>query len=252
MRTILIIGIGAGNPDHLTLQAARAIGRVDTFFIPDKGETKSDLSLLRRQILSAHASGNHRSVDFAIPERARPGDSYRQTVSDWHAAIEEQYRRLFFDELQDGQTGGFLVWGDPALYDSVIRIVERMARRMEGLEYEVIPGISSLQALAAAHRIALNTIGNPVHITTGRRLAREGMPAGCDSIAVMLDGEQAFLTVNEPDVTIWWGAYVGTPDEILIAGPLAQVGGLIVRERQAARDRHGWIMDIYLLRRPAG
>lgn len=249
MRNILIIGIGAGNPDHLTLQAARAIARVDVFFIPDKGEAKSGLSDVRRRILADHAGHDHRIVEFDIPERGRPTDSYRRTVAEWHAAIEERYRRLFFDELEDGRTGGFLVWGDPALYDSVIRIVERMAQGGDALSYEVVPGISSLQALAAAHRIALNTIGNPVHITTGRRLARDGLPEGCDSVAVMLDGEQAFMTVAEP-ATIWWGAYVGTPDEILIAGRLAEVRGRIVSERQAARERHGWIMDIYLIRRP--
>jgi len=248
MRRISIIGIGAGNPDHLTLQAANAIAEVDVFFIPDKGEDKSDLSDLRRRILASHAGRNHRVVDFDIPRRATPTDSYRQTVADWHAAIEQRYRRLFFEELEVGRTGGFLVWGDPTLYDSVIRIVQGMAQKTDGLTYQVIPGISSLQALTAAHRIALNTIGNPVHITTGRRLAREGMPAGCDSVAVMLDGEQAFMTVEEP-ATIWWGAYVGTPQEILVCGPLHEVRDLIVRERQAARAQHGWIMDIYLIRR---
>lgn len=249
MRSILIIGIGAGHPEHVTLQAVRAMAQVDVFFVPDKGSAKDDLSALRRAVMAEHACPDHRQVTFDIPERAKPTASYTAVVADWHAAIEARYRRLFADELSDGQTGAFLVWGDPALYDSVLRIVERVTASDAGIEYRVIPGISSLQALAAAHRIALNTIGGPVHVTTGRRLKSEGWPPGCDTIAVMLDGEQAFTSVRESDVTIWWGAYVGTPDEILLSGPLQDMAETIVEARQAARARHGWIMDIYLLRR---
>jgi len=51
---------------------------------------------------------------------------------------------------------------------------------------------------------------------------------------------------------IWWGAYVGTPDEILVSGDLAEVGDRIQELRAAARARKGWIMDTYLLRRTAG
>ena len=43
-------------------------------------------------------------------------------------------------------------------------------------------------------------------------------------------------------------AYLGTPDEMLIAGTVGEVGERIARERAEARTRHGWIMDTYLLR----
>ena len=114
--------------------------------------------------------------------------------------------------------------------------------------YEIIPGISSVQALAAAHRISLHAIGAPVHITTGRNVAA-GFPEGFDSIVVMLDAHCAFNSVKDADVDIYWGAYIGTKDEILIAGPLAEVAEEIARVRGEARARKGWIMDSYLLRR---
>ncbi len=63
------------------------------------------------------------------------------------------------------------------------------------LKYEVIPGISSVQALAAKHRIALNRIGESIHITTGRKLA-EGFPNNADSVVVLLDGEQSFKMIE--------------------------------------------------------
>jgi precorrin-6A synthase len=116
------------------------------------------------------------------------------------------------------------------------------------LDYEVIPGISSVQVLAARHRIALNQIGEPVLLTTGRRLA-EGFPDDAGSVVVMLDGTQTYGRLTDSDLEIFWGAYLGTPDEILISGKLAAVKDEIDAVRKAARERHGWIMDIYLLRR---
>ena len=112
----------------------------------------------------------------------------------------------------------------------------------------MIPGISSVQALAARHRIALNRVGRPIHITTGRRLA-EGLHDDADDVVVMLDAGCTFRRFADQRVDIYWGAYVGTPDEILIAGDLADVADEIERVRGEARERKGWIMDTYLLRR---
>ena len=64
----------------------------------------------------------------------------------------------------------------------------------------------------------------------------------------MLDGEQSFRRVD-PELDIYWGAYLGTADEILISGRLADVRDEIEARREQARQRHGWIMDCYLLRR---
>ncbi|MEV0717996.1 precorrin-6A synthase (deacetylating), partial [Asanoa sp. NPDC050611] len=140
-----------------------------------------------------------------------------------------------------------LVWGDPALFDSTIGILDDI----DGVAftYTVIPGISSVSALAARHRIGLNRVGRAVQITTGRRLAAEGMPTDVDDLVVMLDSRNAYREV-EGDVDIYWGAYLGTPDEILRAGRLADVKDEIDGVRAAARARKGWIMDTYLLRRP--
>ena len=72
-------------------------------------------------------------------------------------------------------------------------------------------------------------------------LARRG------AAVVMLDGECSFLG-TPADTRIWWGAYLGTPDELLVHGTVGEVGDRIAEIRAAARERHGWIMDIYLLR----
>ena len=142
--------------------------------------------------------------------------------------------------MPDGGTVGFLAWGDPALYDSTIRIVESVADLGVDLELTVVPGISSVQLLAARHRIVLNRVGQPVHLTTGRRLVEEYSPALGD-VVVMLDGDLACagLVDQHPDLTIYWGAQLGLPDEALVAGRLAEVIAEIADVRGAPSGSSG-------------
>jgi precorrin-6A synthase len=248
MRRLSIIGIGAGHPDHITVQAIKALGGVDVVFLIDKGDDKAALAQLRKDICARYIGKPHRIVEAADPERDRTPADYEKAVTDWHGQRAAIYERMIRDELGEGQHGAILVWGDPSLYDSTLRVVEQVAAlKTVAFDLDVIPGITSVQALAAAHRIALNRIGGPVHITTGRQLAK-GMPG--DDVVVMLDGDCAFKTIKEDgNVEIYWGAYVGTSDEILVSGPLRERGPEIEKIRAEARERHGWIMDAYLLRK---
>jgi precorrin-6A synthase len=250
MRKIFVIGIGAGNPDYITIQAINALNQVDVFFIVDKGEEKADLVHLRKEICERHIKGkSYRTVEIADPPRDRTASSYEPAVRSWHEQRAAIYERLIRDELGENQCGAFLVWGDPSLYDSTLRIIESIIHRGSvALAYEVIPGISAIQALAARHKIALNRIARSVHITTGRKLA-QGLPGNIDDVVVMLDADCSFKTLDDPDIDIYWGAYLGTDDEILLAGKLSEVGDQIERIRAEAKARKGWIMDTYLLRK---
>jgi precorrin-6A synthase len=248
VRKIYVIGIGAGDPDHLTLQAAKAIGRTDVFFLLDKGEAKDSMIELRRRLLKAYARPSRRVAEGRDPDRDRAPADYAGTVADWRQRRSAVTEALVRDNLGDGEVGAFLVWGDPSLYDSTIAILDEILARGEStFEYEVIPGISSVSALAAKHRIVLNRVGRPIQITTGRRLRDDGWPDGVDDVVVMLDAHQAFAA--HPDAEIYWGAYLGTADELVTSGQVADVAGEIAETRSAARERHGWIMDTYLLRR---
>lgn len=240
MKTLLVVGIGTGNPEHLTVQAINALNRADVLFIPDKGSGKADLAGLRRDIVARYVSNPaSRTIEYAVPRRDAANPDYGAGVEDWHAALAVRFEALLSEVPENGACA-FLVWGDPGLYDSTLRIIERLRDRFA---VEVIPGISAIQALTAAHGIALNRIGEPVHITTGRRLG----PVTDDTI-VMLDGQTAFLDAD-PALDIFWGAYLGTADQITIAGRLGDVRDEIAETRKAARARHGWIMDTYLLRK---
>lgn len=245
MRTLFVIGVGAGDPSWLTLQAVEAIAACDVFLVPDKGEEKTDLKALRLDMIGRHGRAGHRIVSLDVPARDRAPADYRATVGDWHARIADSHDAAL-QATGDSETVGMLVWGDPSLYDSTLRIVETLRARGHTFDLSVIPGVTALHALCARHRIPLNTIGEGVLVTTGRKL-RANLPDNASVVAVMLDGEQAFARI-EDDVDIFWGAYLGTPDEILVAGRLSDVKDNILAIRADARARKGWIMDIYLLR----
>jgi precorrin-6A synthase len=251
MKKLLVIGIGAGNPDYITMQAVKALNLVDVFFLMDKGQSKDKLIDLRREICERYISDrDYRFVEAHSPERERGDVDYKASVEDLNLAKQQTFERLISEEMTDDQCAGFLVWGDPALYDSTIRILQAiLASGRCVFDFEVIPGITSVQALAAQHKVPLNRIGRSIEITTGRRLAA-GQVSDADSLVVMLDAEDSYHRVADQETEIYWGAYLGTPDEILISGKLREVADEIERVRKAARLANGWIMDTYLLRKP--
>jgi precorrin-6A synthase len=242
-RRIHVIGIGAGDPDYVTVQAIAALNDTQVFFAPDKGEAKSDLVALRREICARFIREPvYRFVELPDPPRSADGD-YRRAVSDWHAARARIWASAIATELGPDGVGAFLAWGDPSLYDSTLRILDAVAAEVD-VTYDVIPGITAVQALTARHRIPLNEVGEPVQITTGRQLRAHGLSG---SAVVMLDADCSFR-VCPPGTRIWWGAYLGTDKELLISGAVGEVGERIVSLRADARARYGWIMDTYLLR----
>ncbi|MEX0278440.1 MAG: precorrin-6A synthase (deacetylating) [Ruegeria sp.] len=242
MFELTLIGIGTGNPDHVTLQGAQAIRDTDLILIPRKGENKADLAGLREDIISQVVEEAPEIAYFDIPKR-RADDGYLRGVDEWHDAIAERWQTAIAKHAGVRKIA-LLIWGDPSLYDSALRIAARLNPRPVT---RVIPGITALQALTAAHAIPINDIGAPFVVTTGRRIRDEGWTAAAKKVAVMLDGECSFQNLEMADYFIWWGAYVGMKEEVLIRGPLAEVSDEILTTRSKARADHGWIMDIYLL-----
>lgn len=241
MKTILVVGIGTGSPAHLTVEGVEALNRADVLFVPEKGQDKSDLADVRREIIERFVTRAEPQVmSYAVPRRNIDNPDYRRGVDDWHASLVSIFDLLIADVPEEG-CGAFLVWGDPGLYDSTLRVLRQVS---EPVSIKVVPGITAIQALTAAHGIALNRIGEPVVITTGRRLDE----VTADTV-VMLDGRLAFREAD-PNLEIFWGAYLGTPNQLLISGRLGDVADRIVAVRSSARERHGWIMDTYLLRMP--
>lgn len=244
-----LIGIGTGHPDHLTIQAMRAINAADLILLPRKGSAKTELLDVRRSICESVLTKPVRMVEFDIPTR-RAGGDYVDAVQSWHSAIATAWAEEITTHLPDGGNLALLVWGDPSLYDSTLRIAGQLIGGGMTIDVRVVPGITSVQMLTAAHVIPLNRLAEAVTITTGRLLRAHGWPPGAGSVVVMLDEGGAFQTLDPSGIDIWWGAYLGMAQEALMAGRLADIGGEIIERRSALRQAHGWIMDIYLMRKP--
>ena len=249
-RELLLIGVGAGDPDWVTIEAVRAIERLDVLFVVLKEDELDDLVDARRTLVERYRAAPPRTVELHDPPRPwRSAPDYTAAVSLWRTQRLRQWSAAVADGLDEGQVGGFLVWGDPSLYESTLAVVRELADSSSApLTIRVLPGVSSVHALTARHGVPLNRQGRAVQILPARLLA-QGMPAGVDDVVAMLDGRQAFAAIDPAGIDIYWGAYLGTPDEILISGPLAEVRDTIVRVRAEAAARKGWVFDIYLLRR---
>jgi precorrin-6A synthase len=248
---VLILGVGMG-PQHVTPEVADALRSVDYVLAADKAadDGEDGLLALRRAIVDAHTDGAVQVVEVADPQRDRAtgltAEGYQVAVADWHDARAAAYAKVLRER---GGIAAFLVLGDPSLYDSTIRVVEKIKELGVPLEFDVLPGISAPQLLAARHRIVLHEVGRPVHITTGRRL-QEAVAAGQDNIVAMLNPPPHRLDLTGlDDWMVWWGANLGATGERLAAGRLGDVVGHIADARAHARAEAGWVMDLFLLRR---
>lgn len=251
-RKLMVIGVGPGDPGCVTVQAIEAMNRTDVFFVPDKGAEKADLGHFRRAILDRYVRDRaFRTVEYRVPSRRPDSGDYEHAVAEWHAAIGEIYGGLLVEHLSDDEAGAFLIWGDPTLYDSTLRILEHLrANARFELDYDVIAGVSSVQALAARHRVPINEIGRAVLISNGRGLGAD-LAANVDSVAVLLNADKA-LSEADGELDAYWGAYVGMPDEMLLSGKVRDIAAEVERVRSEARKRKGWIMDCLLLKNPHG
>jgi precorrin-6A synthase len=246
---VRILGVGMG-PQHVTPEVADALRTVDYVLAADKG-ADDELLALRRAIVDAHTDGSIDVVPVRDPERDRApgldGAGYQRAVADWHDARAAAYANVLRER---GGTAAFLVLGDPSLYDSTIRVIEKVQKLGVPVEFDVLPGVSAPQVLAARHRIVLHEVGRSVHVTTGR-LLQDAVAAGQNNIVAMLNPPPDRLDLTGlDDWSVWWAANLGVTGERLVAGRLGDVAAQIAEARSQARAETGFVMDIYLLRRP--
>ena len=234
-RIVHVVGFGMG-PQHVTPEASRALRSASYVIAAAKG-ADDPLLAVRREVAAAHGL-----EVVAVPDPSRDRDDpadYDGAVRDWHALRADAYAAVVASREGDP---AFLVWGDPSLYDSTIRVAGLM-----GAPVEVVAGISAPQLLAARHAIVLHEVGQPVHVTTARRL-RSSIEAGQRNVLVMLSGSLDLDGLE--DWSIWWGANLGAASERLVAGRVGDVLPLLLSEREAAKADAGWVMDVHLLRAP--
>ena len=125
MVELSLVGIGTGNPEHLTLQAAKAIAEADVILIPYKGVEKSELVDVRVQICK-EIVGDRKAkiVQFDLPKRDL-SYTYQEGVERWHDSVAGVWSSTIEKNCSEDSKVAFLIWGDPSLYDlSLIHISE--------------------------------------------------------------------------------------------------------------------------------
>lgn len=255
MVDLRLIGIGTGNPDHITLEAIKFLENSDLILMPKKkGFGKETLLNLRTFIFENFLKASKPLIyEFDMPKRDSKINNYHERVKRWHSEIAKKWMDGILDfKVNNNKKDpkiALMIWGDPSLYDSSIRIFLHLSKKWKDCRLKVVPGITAIQALTAAHQIPVNSLGGEFLITTGRMLREKKWSDSNDTVIVMLDDRCSFNFLDNGDDTIYWGAYLGMPQEILFSGIIRDVGTQIANARALAREKQGWIMDTYLLRK---
>lgn len=245
MIKIFLIGMGTGNPKHLTLEGVNTLKKMDLILLPKKNIKKKELFNIRKYLCKTIISKEKIIIEeYEVPQRSEELN-YNNSVNIWHEKISKNIKEIINKYQKNTKKLAFLIWGDPGLYDSTLRIINKI--KIEH-KLKVVSGISSIQSLTSAYSISLNEIGGSVLITTGRKL-NEDMFKDNQNVLVMLDGKCSFKVLDPCKYYIWWGAYLGMKKQILIKGLLNDVYKKIASQRKKAKNKNGWLMDTYLLKK---
>ncbi len=151
-----VIGVGPGDPELLTIKAARTLKQCAVVFTP-KARIKDNSVAL--QIAKPYIGEETR-----IEELVFPMTSNNDTLE---KAWEDSGKRVV-SELRKGNDVAFLTLGDPMLYSTAVYLTRSVERLCPTAGIEIIPGIPAYGAAAALTRFSVGEKKHPVSI----------MPAG--------------------------------------------------------------------------
>ncbi len=135
--TLYGIGVGPGDPDLLTLKAAKVLGTVDVIFAASS--TKNDYSTAL-QIVAPHLREDVETVMLGFPMTR---DKAALSAA-WEANAETVAK-----VLDSGRSGAFLTLGDPLIYSTFGYLMRTLQAGRPDTAIEIVPGITSYQASAA-------------------------------------------------------------------------------------------------------
>jgi len=243
-KRVYIVGIGPGNPKYLTLEGYEVIKKAKNFILPLKKGPKEELTKIREKVIEFCKQGdtNYRVIKVEFPERKK-GGVYKLEVESWRT----EKVSILTEVLKDVDEACFLVLGDPSLYDGHIEIFKEISKNLP-MEIEVIPGISTVNLLSAKHKISLTKVAETLLITTPRALRKQKEISS--NTLVFLDNYKTFKQFKDDrELMIYWGAYLGTEKEVLFSGKLSECWQELIELRRKLKEKHGYIMETYLLTR---
>ena len=213
------IGVGPGDPELLTIKAAKVLGRVD--LILAASSTKNDDSLAL-DIARPHVKPDARVIRLGFPMSRDEGTL--QTA--W-----ADNARLVLKELEAGHDAAFITLGDPLLYSTFAYLLRTLRTLAPDQEVTVVPGITSFQAVAAATQTVLAESAQNLLILPGIREAKDLRKSleGADN-AVILKAYTNFSAIREQLRTF------PTPTHCVFASRMGMKEQFITRSLDEAPD----------------
>ncbi len=140
------IGVGPGDPELITLKAAKALRAADVICIPKSNVDKPSLAVTMIKPILAERTVPPEMLELIFP--MTKDDLSNQALWDKNANI--------IAEKADGdKTVVFITLGDPMFYSTFIYLYQSLKNEHSDLELEIIPGVSAFNACAASARIPL-------------------------------------------------------------------------------------------------
>ena len=155
--TLYGIGVGPGDPELLTVKAARILGLVDLVAVPVSREDKESLA--------KRIAGSYIRPGCPVLEIEFPMTREQAVLEDaWLEA-----RSSLQQKLDVGQSVAFITLGDPMLYSTYIYLYRQFIEA--GYSVQTIPGISAFGAAASAAGVPLVFGSEKMAIIPGEILA---------------------------------------------------------------------------------
>jgi len=153
------IGLGPGDPELITLKGLRALQAADYIFVPQSKTGDQSLAL---RIAQPHIDTERQQVITLPLPMTR---NSQELVAAWQAAAETIWQ-TFDNDTSSSQTvhAVYPMLGDPLLYGTFTYIWSELVERHPGIAVNVIPGITSFAATAAAAELPLSATSDRVVI----------------------------------------------------------------------------------------
>jgi len=152
---LYVIGIGPGDPELLTLKAARIIRESQVICVPKGREEGNSLALSIVQKIIDLNDKEIIEAYFPMRKTKIQGQGARGKGQEDLDARWDQTAEKILSKLNEDQNVAFLTLGDPSFYSTFYYLYDKLLELHPDLSIEIIPGVSSINASAARAKISL-------------------------------------------------------------------------------------------------